>query len=122
MTDKLQVAEVFAPSQNAIDDIKSWLSENGIDENQAQVSKGLHWIRFNATISEVEALLRTEYKMFSHEVTGKPVLGCDEYSIPEFLKVSLSFYKSDETLQTLTLYRNISISSSLLFSLISPPE
>jgi len=88
-----QIAEVFGPSDSAVSAIKSWLAENGIGENQAQVSKGLNWVRFNATIGEVESLLRTEYKMFSHEVTGKPVLGCDEYSIPEALQDHIDFIK-----------------------------
>lgn len=99
LTSCVQIAEVFAPSEDAVSAIKSWLSENGIHENQAQVSKGMNWVRFNATISEVESLLQTEYKIFNHEVTGKSVLGCDEYSIPTALRVSPYFHSFDVSRQ-----------------------
>lgn len=56
------------------------------------VARGRHWINVDASISEVENLLKTEYKVYDHPQTGKPVLGCDDYSIPASLLEHVDFF------------------------------
>ena len=51
---------------------------------------GKNWLNFNATIAEVEALLRTEYKFYGHE-SGQGHLACDEYSVPDNVKQHVDF-------------------------------
>lgn len=53
---------------------------------RATLSPGKNWIKFNATISEMEELLHTEYKVYKHKMTGQPHLACDEYSLPDHLR------------------------------------
>jgi tripeptidyl-peptidase-1 len=45
----------------------------------------------NLTIYEAEYLLKTEYKVFEHGVTGKRALACDMYSVPSDLRQHIDF-------------------------------
>ena len=62
-----------------------WLKSSGIDSDRVHLSAGENWLVFNATISEMEELLHTEYKVYKHE-SGQPHVGCDDYSLPEHVK------------------------------------
>jgi tripeptidyl-peptidase-1 len=59
-----KVAETFAPSQDTVDAVLSWLAENGIGEERVKLSKGSNWVRVNSTVQETEALLKTKYKVY----------------------------------------------------------
>lgn len=80
-----KIADTFASDPASIDAVLSWLEESGISSDRIRIAKGQNWVRFNATINEAEDLLHTEYKVYNHPKTGKPILGCDHYSIPSFL-------------------------------------
>jgi tripeptidyl-peptidase-1 len=51
----------------------------------------MNWFRFNATIEEAEALLHTEYKVFSHVETGQPHVACHEYFVPREVRDHIDF-------------------------------
>jgi len=51
----------------------------------------MNWFRFNATIEEAEALLRTEYKVFNHVETGQPHIACHEYFVPREVRDHIDF-------------------------------
>ena len=74
--------ELFAPKQENIDAVHHWLEESGIEASRISLARGRNWLNFEASIAEVEALLRTEYKVFAHQ-TGQRHIACDEYSVPE---------------------------------------
>lgn len=86
-----KVAETFAASPDSVDAVLSWLGKSGISRNRISVHKGQHWVEFEASISEAENLLQTEYKVYTHPQSGKPVLGCDKYSIPSSLVDHVDF-------------------------------
>lgn len=58
---------------------------SGIDKSRINLSRGRSWLTFNATVAELEGLLRTEYKIFSHS-SGDEHIACDEYSVPEEIR------------------------------------
>ena len=80
---------MFAPADSSVDAVTGWLAASEIDPSRTSLSKGRNWINFNATISEVESLLRTEYKIYSYVATGHTHVACDEYSIPEDLSAHI---------------------------------
>ena len=46
------------------------------------MSRGKNWVNFDATIAEVESLLRTEYKVYEH-ASGQHHVACEDYSVPQ---------------------------------------
>ena len=75
---------MFAPAQESIDTVRDWLHTSGIDSSRINLSRGKNWLNFNASIAEVESLLRTEYKIYSHS-SGQDHIACEEYSLPQKL-------------------------------------
>jgi tripeptidyl-peptidase-1 len=83
--------ETFAPSTEAIDAVKAWVVENGIDPSKISLSKGLNWLKFDATVEEAESLLRTKYNVYTNTETGKDHLACEEYSVPAHIREHVDF-------------------------------
>ncbi|MCJ1386778.1 hypothetical protein MMC17_009905 [Xylographa soralifera] len=80
-----QIADTFAPSQESVDTVVEWLEESGIETSRLSLSPGRNWLSFDASLTEVESLLQTEYKFYVHE-TGQGHVACDEYSVPRKLR------------------------------------
>ncbi|KAJ7033198.1 subtilisin-like protein [Mycena alexandri] len=76
-----RVAEHFAPSDEAVHAVTSWISENGVPRGRVHVSKTKGWIMLNATVAEAEALLNTQYHVYEHD-SGKQHVACDAYNLP----------------------------------------
>jgi tripeptidyl-peptidase I len=85
------VAETFAPSQESYSSVLDWLAEHGIPAERVKQSQSLSWLHFDATVSEVEALLSTQYFEYNHATTGQAHVACEEYSIPEDIKNHIDF-------------------------------
>ncbi|KAM0805168.1 peptidase S8/S53 domain-containing protein [Usnea florida] len=79
-----QIIEQFAPQPETINAVQNWLVSSGIEPNRISLSRGKNWLNFDANISEVEGLLKTEYKVYQH-TTGQNHIACDDYSVPEEL-------------------------------------
>ncbi|TVY30670.1 Tripeptidyl-peptidase sed1 [Lachnellula hyalina] len=86
-----KIKETFAPSAETVGSVKSWLAESGIDNSRVKFSKSLGWAKFNATVEEVEYLLRTEYYAYTNAETGNDHLACEDYSVPTHLKEHIDF-------------------------------
>jgi len=54
-------------------------------------SQSLSWLHFDATVSEAEGLLSTQYFEYTHESTGQAHVACEEYSLPEDIKKHIDF-------------------------------
>lgn len=80
-----KVAETFAPSRESFDAVLVWLKSSGISPERITRSQSMGWVTFDATVAEAENLLKTEFFMHKH-TTGKPHVGCDDYSVPEFVQ------------------------------------
>ena len=71
--------EIFAPAQKAVDTIRQWLEDAGIDAGRISQSANKQWIQFDADVEEAEQLFKTEYHVYEHIPTGKTNVACDEY-------------------------------------------
>ncbi|PPQ70652.1 LOW QUALITY PROTEIN: hypothetical protein CVT26_010074, partial [Gymnopilus dilepis] len=76
-----QVADSFAPSQESIDIVRSWLVSGGVAASRVQLSKAKGWLMLNATVEEAERLLKTQYNVYEHE-NGDHHIGCESYHLP----------------------------------------
>ena len=85
-----RIAETFAPSQESVDSVTEWLKSAGISPERISRSQSLGWLTFDATISEAENLLKTEYHIYKH-ASGKPHVACSKYHIPEHLGRHVDF-------------------------------
>lgn len=73
-----EVAEIFAPSQETVDALKTWLHESGITGSRVSQSVNKQWLQFDANTGELSALLKTKYHEFYHAETGTTHVACDE--------------------------------------------
>jgi tripeptidyl-peptidase I len=105
------VANHFAPSQESHDRVVAWLRGSGIEPQRLKLSPSRGWISVNATIGEVEDLLKTEYHVWTHSsgveqfgpsraglsslrcLTDVRGLGCHSYSVPDHLTEHIDMIK-----------------------------
>ncbi|MCJ1325415.1 hypothetical protein MMC10_002078 [Thelotrema lepadinum] len=86
-----EVSQTFAPSKAALNNTTTWLQDSGIASNRiAQAGNG-GYLTFDATIDELERLLKTEYYLYQHSQTEQSVAACDQYLIPSDLKDHVDF-------------------------------
>lgn len=68
------VRETFAPSDETIETVRSWLLDSGIERERIRLTGNKGWIEVAATTEEAERLLQTEYNLYSH-TSGKEHVG-----------------------------------------------
>ena len=85
-----KVAETFAPSRESFDAVIVWLKSSGISPERISRSQSMGWLTFDATVGEAENLLKTEFFVHKHN-TGKPHVGCHDYSIPGYVQPHVDF-------------------------------
>lgn len=73
-----EVADIFAPSQSAVDAIRGWLLSSGVKAEKISQSVNKQWLQFDASTADLESLLSTEYHVYEHTATGKSTVACDE--------------------------------------------
>jgi len=51
-----------------------------LDGTAGGISQSINkqWMQFDASMEELEALLRTEYHVYEHSDTGKTTIACDQ--------------------------------------------
>ncbi|KXS95550.1 hypothetical protein AC578_5260 [Pseudocercospora eumusae] len=85
------IIDFFAPPQHAVDAVKNWLSEAGIDSKRISHSTNKQWIQLDAKVHEAERLLKAKYHHYEHVATGKVHVACDEYFLPEHLSQHIDY-------------------------------
>ncbi|OCH93713.1 subtilisin-like protein [Obba rivulosa] len=78
-----QVAETFRPSDEAVDTVVGWLTENGIHAHRTKLSASGGWVAANVTIEEAEALLGTDYYVYQNADGREHVACASAYHLPE---------------------------------------
>ena len=73
-----EVHDLFAPSQDAVDNVKSWLESSGISIDRISQSANKQWLKFDASAEELEKLLHAEYYIYDHADTGRSHVACRE--------------------------------------------
>jgi tripeptidyl-peptidase-1 len=86
-----EVGELFRPSSESIELVRQWVHSSGIDIERHQVSPGRGWLKFDATIKELESLLSTEYHIYHHIGTKEDHIGCDDYHVPRVIHPHIDF-------------------------------
>ena len=72
-----QVRDFFAPSDESIEAVKSWLVESGIPREYIDDSDDKQWLAINIPVKQAEDLLGAEYHEYdAHDGTAR--IGCDE--------------------------------------------
>ena len=62
----MEVVDTFAPSEETISAVTNWLVDSGFSRDRLRLSANKGWIHLNASTSEVENLLNTEYHVYAH--------------------------------------------------------
>lgn len=63
-----------------------WLAVEGIHPSRVKLSPSKTWLTFNATVREMEQMLKTEYHVYKHETSSRARhVACEKYHIPEHL-------------------------------------
>ena len=86
-----EVADFFSPNPTTVNSVREWLSQSGIDSARHKLASSRGSIEFSADISEVEALLGTQYDIWEHSETGAVTVSCDEYHVPQHIKHAIDF-------------------------------
>ena len=72
-----QVRDYFAPSDEALEAVKKWLTDFGIESEAIGHSDDRAWVAVNLPVKQAEELMGAEY--YEHEVMDDSVrIGCDE--------------------------------------------
>ncbi|KAG8221246.1 peptidase S8/S53 domain-containing protein [Butyriboletus roseoflavus] len=84
------VLEMFAPSDETIDAVRSWLLGSGVESNRIRLTSNKGWIEVTSTVEEAERLLQTEYNLYGH-TSGKEHIACDAYHLPAHIVPHVDF-------------------------------
>ncbi|PSR80478.1 peptidase S8/S53 domain-containing protein [Coniella lustricola] len=80
-----EIIDMFAPSQDSVDSVTSWLAEAGIASDRISHHFNKGWVEVqDSTVAELEQLLQTEYYYYDHKF-GQSHVACEAYSIPSHL-------------------------------------
>ncbi|KAI1207478.1 subtilisin-like protein [Annulohypoxylon truncatum] len=85
-----EIIKMFAPAGETVQETKNWLNSSGIGNERVALAASKGWLVFNATISEAEKLLDTEYWLYEGD-EGQISVGCDEYHVPAQLSEHIDF-------------------------------
>ena len=69
----MEVIDLFAPSEETISAVTNWLVDSGLSRDRLRLSPNKGWILVNASTSEIENLLNTEYHVYTHPSGDKQI-------------------------------------------------
>jgi subtilase family serine protease len=111
----MEVINTFAPSEETISAVTSWLVDSGFSRDRLRLSASKGWIHLNASTSEVENLLNTECHVYTHP-SGDTQTGEECPYIHWHPKTINSIYgfQGATTILCQDIYNSTSISSNLV--------
>ncbi|KAL6720032.1 Tripeptidyl-peptidase sed1 [Lecanora helva] len=74
-----EIHDLFAPHKKTVEAVNEWLTTSGIEGGRVSQSVNKQWLQFDASVAEVESLVKTEYHHYAHYATGKTNIGCDDH-------------------------------------------
>ncbi|KAJ6014201.1 hypothetical protein N7540_008792 [Penicillium herquei] len=86
-----EIHDLFAPGQERVDNVRSWLESSGIASHRISQSTNKQWIQFDADADELERLLHTEYYIYSHANTGRSHVACRKYHVPHSVSDDIDY-------------------------------
>ncbi|EMD32917.1 hypothetical protein CERSUDRAFT_98929 [Gelatoporia subvermispora B] len=79
-----KVAQSFRPSSEAVDTVRMWLIDSGLEPAKIALSPTGGWIHATVTVSEAESLLGTEYYVYHSKRGDEQHIACEgTYHLPE---------------------------------------
>ncbi|KIX05413.1 uncharacterized protein Z518_06285 [Rhinocladiella mackenziei CBS 650.93] len=76
-----EVHDLIKPSDETLNQIQNWLSENGIDSSHGEYSSARDWITLTLPVAQVERLLDTRYSVYQHQ-DGTKLVRTTSWSLP----------------------------------------
>ena len=73
-----EVHDKYAPAEETIDAVRSWLIVSGINEDSIIHSDNKGWIAIDIPAWQAEDLFHTEYQEHVHTTSGAVRVGSDE--------------------------------------------
>ncbi|KAF7172400.1 hypothetical protein CNMCM6106_006590 [Aspergillus hiratsukae] len=86
-----EVHDLFAPSQETVDQVRTWLESEGISADRISQSANKQWLQVDVRVQEAERLLRTNYFLYEHAGTGKSHIACREYHVPQSVQRHIDY-------------------------------
>jgi tripeptidyl-peptidase I len=86
-----EVATKFAPSQGSINAVTEWLSSADVGKHRLTITPSKQYVKFNASLDEVERLLQTKYHVYQDAETGSENFACEEYYVPQAVQEHIDF-------------------------------
>lgn len=86
-----EVQNFFSPSNKAVTAVREWLVSSGVHAHRHQVASSRNHVRFEATVQELESLLKTDYAIWEHAETTSVSISSDEYYVPHHIKHYIDF-------------------------------
>ena len=86
-----EVARNFAPTREAVRKVFSWLKEMGFPQKSLSRSPDGGWIAFNATVAQLEYLLKAKYQIYEKAGQADRKVLSEEYSLPEEIRPYVDF-------------------------------
>ena len=80
-----EIINFFSPVDDTVNAVKEWLIASGITKERISQSFNNLWIEFNATVSEAEGLLQTQYHHYVHS-SGRAHVACQDYAVPHHIQ------------------------------------
>lgn len=99
-----QITDWFLPDPKAVRAVNSWLQESGVTSSRISQTRDGSLV-FDATIKEMERILKTQYHLYSQSHDSEMYLGCDNYSIPVHLHKHIDFITPTTPFDPLALKR-----------------
>ncbi|KAJ5645872.1 hypothetical protein N7490_002244 [Penicillium lividum] len=93
------VHDLFAPTDESVQNVRTWLESFGIAKDRISQSVNKQWIQFDAGADELEQLLHTEYYIYSHTETGRSHVACREYHVPHTVRDDIDYITPGITLR-----------------------
>lgn len=69
---------MFAPAEEAVEAVRNWLIDSGINRSSIVHSDNKAWLAMDIPARKAESLFQTEYHEHVHSDTGSVRVGCDE--------------------------------------------
>lgn len=86
-----EIMDLFAPSEETINNVKKWLIDSGVAAGSIEVSPSKGWVHFNTTAGQLGSLLKTQYHQYTDKTTSRTYFGTESYSLPQDVAAQVDF-------------------------------
>ncbi|KAG5804307.1 hypothetical protein H9Q74_005152 [Fusarium xylarioides] len=85
---KQDIVELFAPSNDTIETVRSWISRH---DGSSTMSRDRGWLHASMSALEAEGMLNASYYKYHHTLQDYSTLSCEKYYLPEHVQPHIDF-------------------------------